>query len=1062
MEKLLLPTIRLKYIGAALFVLLSTFVLANAFNPVGHTPVFNHSDGAPAGVAASGLQPGIAAIRISVEAWTGETFTVDTFSSDAIEQLKQKIEDNEGIPAAQQQLVFGGIALKDGRTLDDYGIQNGSMLQLLRRMQTGNGNVLYVDINVDTNYPQYTGIGDSWTNAVPQLADALRWAREQHTGGSPGWSSADPLRIYVAIGTYLPAYHAGDESYTTNGDRLNAFVLVPNVQLYGGFDPANGVEDLEDTRILPDADNPGQGTVLSGDLDGDDGEDFSGYLENAHHVVIAAGDLGVAGMDGFTITAGTASGDVGGSFSVNGFSVSSEAGGGMLAFFSSPSLTDCLFSRNQAIQGGGMSNAGAVSTPSLVRCTFRGNIAENGAGMANLQAAPLLTGCMFLENSAQQGGGGMSNMMANPSVTGTTFRGNSADAGGGMANSGSTPSLDQCDFSENTARNGGGIMNTGSTLSLTGCTFSRNSAEADGGGMHNIESGLTLTGCTFLQNSADQRGGGMRNDRTSVTILNSRIANNTAPQGGGIINESCPAISLTNCILSGNSAMMGAGMMSGICESVELTNCTVSGNTASMMGGGLAGMQASASLSNVVIWDNEVDGDRTAPEVSLYHMAGDLPVVSHSLIANWGGSDNWNGSLGVDGGGNIDADPLFTDPANGDYRLQTCSPAINKGDNALLPGGVTLDASGNPRTVHTVVDMGAFEYQDAFPAGNLAIHNDESTKNISGPTDFYGNDEACRLIVRIVPAGADPVSGSVTATVEIDPEVAFHNGSPYVQRHYLVNAPAGGSARVTLYFTQDEFDNFNDEMPGGYLPISPIDNSNKNNLRVYQYHGTTGSTPGDYQGSPLTVIAPNVEDIVWNAVSGRWEVSFGVEGFSGFFIGSVASPLPVRLVSFSGSAEAENTVGLRWEVVDQQNIEAYTVEYSPNGTNFEEAGIVAATQTPETRYTFRHMPLRGKGIAYYRLRISEADGTRSNSNIISVNLPGRSLASVYPVPADYGFWVEGQGVAGTTARLVNIQGIVLKTWAISSDKQYVDISLLPSGIYFVMLQDGTSLKVVRK
>ncbi len=987
---------------ATLFALLSAALLANAFNPTGHTPVFNHPDGATAGVATSGHQPGTASIQVSVEARTGETFTVD-------------------------------------------------------------GNVLYVDINVNTAASEYTGTGDSWANAIPQLADALKWAREQYDGGSPGWSSANPLRIYVAIGTYVPAYHADDESYATDGGRQNAFVLVPDVQLYGGFDPAHGVEDLDDTRILPDINNPAQGTVLSGDLDGNDNAgDFNGHAENVQHVVIAAGALGQGSMDGFTITGGFSYGDEGEEPIVNGMSAVSGRGGGMYVFLSSPSLTDCLFSMNAALLGGGMSNTIDVSTPSLVRCTFRGNFAENGAGMANLAAAPQLTECVFLENSAQQGGGGMSNMMANPSVTGTTFRGNSADAGGGMANSGSTPSLDQCDFSENTARNGGGIMNTGSTLSLTGCTFSGNSAEADGGGMHNIESGLTLTGCTFSQNAADQRGGGMRNDRTSVTILNSKIANNTAPQGGGIINESCPAISLTNCILSGNSAMMGAGMMSGICESVELTNCTVSGNTASMMGGGLAGIQASASLSNVVIWDNEVDGDKTAPEVSLYHMAGDLPVVSHSLIANWGGSDNWNSSLGVDGGGNIDGDPLFTDPANGDYRLQTCSPAINKGDNALLPGGVTLDAGGNPRTVHTVVDMGAFEYQDAFPAGNLAIHNDESTKNISGPTDFYGNDEACRLIVRIVPAGADPVSGSVTATVEIDPEVAFHNSSPYVQRHYLVNAPAGGSARVTLYFTQDEFDNFNDEMPGGYLPINPTDNSNKNNLRVYQYHGTTGSTPGDYEGSPLTVIAPNAEDIVWNAVSGRWEVSFGVEGFSGFFIGSVASPLPVRLVSFSGSAEAENTVGLRWEVVDQQNIEAYTIEYSPNGTNFEEAGIVAAAQTPEARYTFRHMPLRGKGIAYYRLRISEADGARSNSNIISVNLPGRSLASVYPVPADHGFWVEGQGVAGTTARLVNIQGVVLKTWAISSDKQYVDISSLQPGMYFVRLFDGTSLKVVKK
>jgi hypothetical protein len=35
---------------------------------------------------------------------------------------------------------------------------------------------------------------------------------------------------------------------------------------------------------------------------------------------------------------------------------------------------------------------------------------------------------------------------------------------------------------------------------------------------------------------------------------------------------------------------------------------------------------------------------------------------------------------GFGGEGNIDADPLFTDSANGDYRLLPCSPAIDAGD----------------------------------------------------------------------------------------------------------------------------------------------------------------------------------------------------------------------------------------------------------------------------------------------------------------------------------------------------------------------------------------------
>ncbi len=41
-------------------------------------------------------------------------------------------------------------------------------------------------------------------------------------------------------------------------------MLVPNVQLYGGFDPSAGIEALDDARILPDINNLDQGTILSG------------------------------------------------------------------------------------------------------------------------------------------------------------------------------------------------------------------------------------------------------------------------------------------------------------------------------------------------------------------------------------------------------------------------------------------------------------------------------------------------------------------------------------------------------------------------------------------------------------------------------------------------------------------------------------------------------------------------------------------------------------------------------------------------------------------------------
>ena len=167
--------------------------------------------------------------------------------------------------------------------------------------------------------------------------------------------------------------------------------------------------------------------------------------------------------------------------------------------------------------------------------------------------------------------------------------------------------------------------------------------------------------------------------------------------------------------IKNTSTNEGGGFYNAATVEGWLINVTLSNNAAGVSGGGLYNVSSQSRVTNSIVWNNSAPA---GPEIS-----GTPPIVSFSDVEGSGGSGpGWDPSVGVDGGGNIDSDPLFKDAAGGNFRLSEDSPAIDSGDYNVVTVGTDLD--GDPRLSSAWVDMGPYEFQQGVQTVVVYVDDD--------------------------------------------------------------------------------------------------------------------------------------------------------------------------------------------------------------------------------------------------------------------------------------------------------------------------------------------------
>jgi hypothetical protein len=252
------------------------------------------------------------------------------------------------------------------------------------------------------------------------------------------------------------------------------------------------------------------------------------------------------------------------------------------------------------------------------------------------------------------------------------------------------------------------------TSVLMGLTITNGNGGGGSGGISCGNSSPTITNNVIVGNSTIDNGGGIECDGGSAVVTDNIITGNSAGQGGGILIKSCASPIVRRNVIFGNTAQEGGGI--GCYWSwPNIVGNTIWGNCAAQGGGMWLGEESSPAISNSIIAFNTSGGGIYVGQDPL---PPSMPLISYCDVYDNAGGNFVNFTDATGTNGNISADPLFADAANGDYRLKSragrwngsawvtdtvTSPCIDAGDPtsdfALEPapngGRVNMGFDGN-------------------------------------------------------------------------------------------------------------------------------------------------------------------------------------------------------------------------------------------------------------------------------------------------------------------------------------------------------------------------------
>lgn len=363
----------------------------------------------------------------------------------------------------------------------------------------------------------------------------------------------------------------------------------------------------------------------------------------------------------------------------------------------------------------------------------------------------------------------------------------------------------------------------------------------------------------------------------------------------------------------------------------------------------------------------------------------------------------------------------------GDYHLTMLRSAALTRPNG---GQVVTNGTGEYRA--TVIGAGTSSTAVLFPVALSAAAADYVPVAIAAGVNSQGNDKDETYRVR---ASSGVYATYSSAGVGTNP-ITGNAGNVNATWHISHETTTPVAATLTMgWATSREGSQF--VRAASYLD---------------HYTTATNTWDGVAAGSTYQATAPD----------GTWAVQrTGVSKFSPFAVTSnVAGPLPVTLVSFEAK-RAGATVACAWVTASEQHNDHFAVERSLDGARFQELGTVAGHGTSAAAHAYTFVDERpAAGLAYYRLRQVDADGTATYSPVAVVQ-GGEALAAAAitaapnPGTGEFALLTSFGGATQLRGSVVNMLGQPVATVDAlvpgGAASLPLDLRAQPAGVYLVQL-----------